>query len=97
MELFVVVSIDVVPTEFVGFVVVGPPQHFLYFFSQAIVVIGTFDSRSIVLDVPDPADGSAIGGYYSLFSVVVLELSVHPIRRSARTSLNQENPILFIM
>jgi hypothetical protein len=52
-DFVVVVPVDVVPAEFVAFVLLpGPAQRFLYFVGRAIVVVvGTLDCCSIVIDV----------------------------------------------
>jgi hypothetical protein len=51
-DFVVVVPVDVVAAEFVAFVLLpGPAQRFLYFVGRAIVVVGTLDCCSIVIDV----------------------------------------------
>jgi hypothetical protein len=79
VEIIVLVSVDLVPTQVVRLVFIGPAQQLLDLVGQATFVIGPPDCRSIVVNILDSVNVLAVRSNYSFLSVTVVELSINTV------------------
>jgi hypothetical protein len=88
VQLVVLVPIDVVSANLVGFVIVRPAKQVFDFVCQTFVVAGPLYCCSVVIDLPDPSDPLSVGCDYTTLSVVIIEWSIHAIASTHRGVLN---------